>query len=253
MSKRKKAQEKEPNLERWLVSYADFITLLFAVFVVLYAMSQVDKQKAEQAVRSLRSAFGMTAGGDVGVISDMAESSIPIMSLPDGSAAGGEGERYAGANELARMKVELETFLANVGAKDKVRITRDRRWLLISLSASNFFSSGGAEINPAVHPLLDRVAQALLPYDNEIRIEGHTDNQRKPSAHYSSNWDLSSGRALSLLHYLIERQGIAPTRLSATGFGEQHPIADNATEEGRMLNRRVDLLVLLNGRWDRRD
>ncbi len=213
-------------------------------------MGQVDKKKTEQVVESMRSAFGMTKsmGATKGVIPNMVGSPIPMLPLPQISSGKKGDDRHAKRNDLAKVKAELDSFLAGIQASDKVRLALDRRGLVISLTATNFFSSGSADINPEVYPLLNQVAESLVIYDNAIRIEGYTDNAPIRSSRFPSNWELSSARALSLLHYLIERQGFAPSRLSATGFGEQHPVADNATEEGRMLNRRVDLVVLLNDR-----
>lgn len=243
MGRRKKAPEKEPNLERWLVSYADFITLLFAVFVTLYAMSQVDKEKADQVIESLQQAFHVAAFPRGGGSKQIAPSPEAEIYLPIPHTRGAGGSR-AVMEELAARGDQLQAMLTDAGVASQARLFTDERGLVISLNAANIFNPGSARINPTALPLLNQVAQALAPLNNPVRIEGFTDNEPIHSARFPSNWDLSAGRALTILHFLIDQHGFPPVGLSATGFGEQHPVADNATEEGRSRNRRVDLVVL---------
>lgn len=244
MGRRKKAPEKEPNLERWLVSYADFITLLFAVFVTLYAMSQVDKEKADQVIESLQQAFHVAAFPRAGGAKVIATPSpITELYMPTPRSRGAEGSQ-AVMEELAALGDQLQAILTDAGLASQASLFTDQRGLVISLNAANIFNPGSAQINPRALPLLNQVALALAPLNNPVRIEGFTDNAAIHSARFPSNWDLSAGRALTILHFLIDQHGIAPVGLSATGFGEQHPVADNATEQGRSRNRRVDLVVL---------
>lgn len=244
MGRRKKAPEKEPNLERWLVSYADFITLLFAVFVTLYAMSQVDKEKADQVIESLQQAFHVaefSRGGGSKLIATPSPDAEIYLPIPPPRDAGGS---QAVMDDLTAVRNRLQAILTDSGVASQARLFIDMRGLVISLKAANIFAPGSAQINPTALPLLNQVAQALAPLDNPIRIEGFTDNEPIHSAQFPSNWDLSCGRALAILHFLIDQHGFPPVGLSATGFGEQHPVADNATEQGRSQNRRVDLVVL---------
>lgn len=244
MGRRKKAHEKEPNLERWLVSYADFITLLFAVFVTLYAMSQVDKTKADQVIESLQEAFHVAtfpqAGGSKVIATPSAVTEI-YLPIPRSRGAGGS---QAVMEELADLGNQLQAILTDAGVASQARLFTDKRGLVISLNATNIFNPGSAQINPTALPLLNQVAQALAPLGNPLWIEGFTDNEPVQSARFPSNWELSTGRALTILHFLIDRHSFSPGRLSVAGFGEHHPVADNDTEKGRGLNRRVDLVVL---------
>jgi chemotaxis protein MotB len=247
--KKKKAHEKEPNLERWLVSYADFITLLFAVFVMLYAMSIVDQKKMEEVQASIQSSFAgpqtltpalkVIGNKDFGLIPEAVEQPVPSQSQAQDEAAAA-----AEAQEFSEIKKEVQDNLQGYGAKNEVQLTINERGLVISLKEAGFFPSGSAQVQSAALPLLDKIASSIARYDNTLRIEGHTDNVAINSAAFPSNWELSTARANSIVHYLIEKRGFKGAKLSVTGYGEYRPIADNATEEGRKLNRRVDIVVL---------
>lgn len=245
--KRKKAHEKEPNLERWLVSYADFITLLFAVFVMLYAMSIVDQKKMEEVQASIQSSFSgpqtltpalkVIGNKDFGLIPEVVDQPVPPSPQDEAAAA-------AEAQEFSQIKKEVEGNLQEYGAKNEVQLTINERGLVISLKEAGFFPSGTAKVQTEALPLLDKIATSISRYANTIRIEGHTDNVPVNSPAFPSNWELSTARANSLVHYLIEKHGFKGAKLSVTGYAEYRPIADNATEAGRKLNRRVDIVML---------
>ncbi len=250
---RKKEPEKAANHERWLVSYADFITLLFAVFVTLYAMSQTDKQKVEQVAASYRSAFGVTVGASSGKPQFIPKSDMmPIPSMKqqlkntEKPKAKGDGSSKVQATkkDFKEMLVSLEKFLIDKNAQDKVNIDITRRGLVISLREAGFFDSGSAIIQPAAHELLTKIAEVLLPYGNPISFEGHTDNIPMRSAAFPSNWELSTARATTLAHYFMDQHSFAPEKISVTGYGEHRPVADNSVEEGRKQNRRVDVVLV---------
>lgn len=250
---RKKEPEKAANHERWLVSYADFITLLFAVFVTLYAMSQTDKQKVEQVAASYRSAFGVTVGASSGKPQFIPKSDMmPIPSMKqqlkntEKPKAKGDGSSKVQATkkDFKEMLVSLEKFLIDKNAQDKVNIDITRRGLVISLREAGFFDSGSATIQPAAHELLAKIAEVLLPYGNPISFEGHTDNIPMRSSTFHSNWELSTARATTLAHYFMDRHSFAPEKISVTGYGEYRPVADNSVEEGRKQNRRVDVVLV---------
>ncbi|MDG4474748.1 OmpA/MotB family protein [Thiovibrio frasassiensis] len=245
--KRKKAHEKEPNLERWLVSYADFITLLFAVFVMLYAMSIVDQKKMEEVQASIQSSFSgpqtltpalkVIGNKDFGLIPEVVEPPVPPQSQEEVSSA-------AEAQEFSQIKQDIQNNLQEYGGKNEVQLTVNERGLVISLKEAGFFPSGTAQVQPGALPLLDKIATSISRYANTLRIEGHTDNVPVKSPTFPSNWELSTARANSIVHYLMEKHGFMGAKLSVTGYGEYRPIADNATEEGRKLNRRVDIVML---------
>lgn len=246
-SKRKKQHEKEPNLERWLVSYADFITLLFAVFVTLFAMSIADKKKVEQVKASVQAAFGysQTTAAGINVIESSDMNQIPIESTEgEEMPPPEETDSYAGTNEFNQIKNEIMTQLGQKGAQEQVTLSINERGLVISLKEAGFFASGSATVQPQALPLLDNIATSITGPANAIRIEGHTDNVPVKSVVFPSNWELSTARANTIVHYLIDHHKFPPAKLSVSGYGEYRPIADNSTEAGRKKNRRVDIVML---------
>jgi len=250
------------NHERWLVSYADFITLLFAFFVVLYASSQVDKRKVGKLAMAIQVAFqemGVFQASTTQVpISP--ESPMPfdrvqaienvqrtaslgrIASRPDGLlGAGGEN------GDLAQLEAELQTALAGEIKRKEIAMRREPDGLVISLREVGFFESGSAQMKSESQLAFDRIATMLRQRDYRLRIEGHTDDVPIHTARFSSNWELSTARATEIVRLLVVRNGFAPDRLSAAGYAEYHPIAVNDTAEGRGMNRRVDVVILGHG------
>ena len=259
MSRRKK-HVGHANHERWLVSYADFITLLFAFFVVLYASSQVDKRKVGRLALAIQVAFqemGIFQTSSTQVPLD-SNSPIPfstvqaienvqrttdfgrVVSRPE-DALGGKG---AENGDLAQLENELKTALAPEIGRHEIAMRRVPDGLVISLREVGFFESGAAQMKAASQPAFDRIADILRQRDYRLRIEGHTDNVPIHTAQYSSNWELSTARATEMIRLLIVRDGFAPDRLSAAGYAEFHPVATNATVAGRGMNRRVDIVIL---------
>ncbi len=255
MAKKQKKHEKEPNHERWLVSYADFITLLFAVFVTLYAMSQTDKHKVEALVASMRESFGYLKTGasaeQVNVVESTDLRAIPSIK-PEVLTPGKGGEdkgvhrnrSHADTKEFQEIKTTIEEYMAVHGDQDKVSVGITKRGLVVSLKEAGFFNSGSSEVKKSSLELLSKVADSLSSYSNPIRVEGNTDDVPIRSAAFKSNWELSTARATNIVHYLIDAYGFAPDKISAVGYGEYRPIADNSTEEGRRKNRRVDIVLL---------
>lgn len=248
----KKEPEKHANHERWLVSYADFITLLFAVFVVLYAMGQSDKKKVEEVMQAIQQSFGMSTAGaapKVNVIPSQAITVIPslkpeIKVAPIGRTRSGQAKMRAEEKDFRQIKSAVEAYLVKQGAQTKVTLEITRRGLIVSLKEAGFFNSGQANIKPEAYELINTIAEVMTQYNNPLRLEGHTDNIPISTAQFPSNWELSTARATNGLKYLLRNFDIDPNKISATGYAEFRPIADNATPEGRAKNRRVDLLML---------
>ncbi len=258
MSRRRRVRA-HVNHERWLVSYADFITLLFAFFVVLYASSQVDKRKVGKLAMAIQVAFqemgvfqASTTSVPVDVRDPMPFNSVQaienvertasvahITSHPEGGLGGGTD-----SGDLARLQTELENTLAAEMERKEVAMNRGPDGLVISLREAGFFESGSAEIKSTSQATFDRIANLLRQRECRIRVEGHTDNVPIHNAQFSSNWELSASRSTEIVRLLIVRDGYSPERLSAAGYAEFHPVASNATVEGRGLNRRVDIVVL---------
>ena len=256
MSRRRK-RTGHANHERWLVSYADFITLLFAFFVVLYASSQVDQRKVGKLAMAIQVAFqemGIFQSSSTQVPVDMQEP-MPfnrvqaiqnlkrnaelgqIAGRPEGSLGGGEGD-------LADLQRELESALTNEIGRQEISLRREPDGLVLSLREIGFFDSGSAQMKPASLPIFDRIANMLRERKYRLRIEGHTDNVPIHNLQFASNWELSTARATEVIRILIVREGYRAAELSAGGYAEYHPIANNQTAEGRASNRRVDIVIL---------
>lgn len=249
----KREPEKHANHERWLVSYADFITLLFAVFVVLYAMGQSDKKKVEEIMQAIQQSFGMATAGatapKVNVIPSQAITVIPslkpeIKVAPVGRTRSGQTKTRAEEKDFRQIKASVEAYLVKQGAQNKVTLEITRRGLIVSLKEAGFFNSGQANIKADAYELINTIAEVMTQYNNPLRLEGHTDNVPISTSQFASNWELSTARATNGLKYLLKNFDVDPNKISATGYAEFRPIADNATVEGRARNRRVDLVML---------
>jgi chemotaxis protein MotB len=244
----KKKHPEHVNHERWLVSYADFITLLFAFFVVLFASSQSDRKKQVKLAAAMQSAFTPLGAFE-------AHSKTPP--LTDISSATITNSTPAALTpplpSIARLETPEETekrltrFLADQVAAGNIRpgsitmhITPDG--LVISLHEAGFFPSGSAEIRATSIPVLSMLA-ATLPA-GPLRVEGHTDNVPIHTVQFATNWELSTARATAIARLLLEHGPIDPVNLSAAGYAEYHPVASNTTDDGRLQNRRVDIILL---------
>jgi len=256
VARKKKHEEEHENLERWLVSYADFITLLFAFFVTMYAISRVDEQKLGSAVESLQRALGSlipisVTQKDAGAFPS--KSTPPSVSevTPEAEEAPSteQGEFAKLAQELQAevegAKGELDAFRA--AQLSQIKFLVDKRGLVIRVPESFFFDSGQASLRPEVIPIINVLGKSLAKIPNHIRIEGHTDSVPIRTPQFPSNWELSTARATTIVRYLLTHFQFNPQRLSATGYAEFHPVAPNTTAEGRLQNRRVDMVILSSG------
>jgi len=236
--------------ERWLVSYADFITLLFAFFVVLYASSKADQKKQQQVAQAIDSAFHA-----LGIFPDTSHHPVDLKNVsaiskdepitPMNIVMGEDVLAPAKVKEnLELVQKQLEKMLSNQIADHSVSVKIGKDGLVISLREAGFFSTGSATPHPGTMPVLRQIADALgkIPYD--IRVEGHTDNVPIHNAEFDSNWELSSARATHIARIFLSTHSIPPEHLSAAGYAEFHPVAPNTTEEGRAENRRVDLVIM---------
>jgi chemotaxis protein MotB len=287
---RKKKHEEHENHERWLVSYADFITLLFAFFVVMYAVSSVNEGKYRVLSDALVSAFrsapksmepiqvGSPAKSphetdlehrtnpnvlkrpdmlinksvrDQQLKSEKPRTKWPEQAEPeqaenDASGAGGK-QALDSLNSIAE---QIERAMSGLIQQNLVKVRRDEFWLEVEINTNILFPSGDARLQPDAKPILDELAKILRNFDNNIKVEGFTDNVPISNMIYPSNWELSAARAASVVNLLMN-QGVRPTRMAAIGYGEFHPVTGNDTAEGRNKNRRVVLAVLENGASER--
>jgi len=225
MRKKRKIEEHD-NPDRWVISYADFITLLFAFFTTMYAISHVDLGKLVRFSGSMKSAF-KTSG------SDTAET--PVI----------EGIRPVNYADV-RLEKDIRADLQNFDALEGISVERDQRGVIISFEDALLFESGTADLKQGSHPLLAVIASAMRKSHRSIVVEGHTDNLPIHSSRYSSNLELSTARAANVYAYLLNDETISPERMTASGYGEYRSVASNSTPEGRARNRRVDILFVSN-------
>jgi chemotaxis protein MotB len=172
--------------------------------------------------------------------------SIKNPEKPKKTAEDGTVKIQATKKEFKEILISIEKFLVTQNALDKVNVEITRRGLVVSLKEAGFFDSGSATVKPASYGLIAKIAEALLPYGNQISFEGHTDNVPMRSQVFPSNWELSTARATNLARLLIDRYGFTPQKIAVTGYGEYRPVADNTSDEGRKQNRRVDIVLMGN-------
>jgi chemotaxis protein MotB len=261
MSRKKKAPQ-HANHDRWLVSYADFITLLFAFFVVLYSSAQVDKRKVGELAMAIQVAFQKMGIFEASNTKPAVLTSEPmpfskvqmvenvprveklnqLVSPPRGPLL--ENAPRAPMDEIQK---QLQSALLPELKKHTVSITPTKEGIVVSLREAGFFPSGSATLRPGAGSTLSDFVKVIASYRVRIRIEGHTDNIPIHNSRFDSNWDLSTARATEIIKLFISKYGIAPDRLSAAGYGEYYPVASNGTPQGRAMNRRVDLVILTPG------
>ncbi len=213
---------------RWLLTYADMITLLLALFIILFSISTINKVKLQRLVRDLGGGFN---------------SQDAINNPPNGMTTS------ATKDDLQAMQAQLQSYIQSQSLQKSVqtKITRDgkKRELVITLlSDKQLFDSGKADIKPFTKKILDEVYRQLKGRANEVRVEGNTDNVPISNENFPSNWELSSARATGVARYFVEDDGLAPRRISALGYGEYRPRVANDTDAHRAQNRRVDVVIL---------
>src|ERR1700692_4778928 len=264
---RKKKHEEHVNAEAWAIPYGHLLTLLFAFFTVMYAMSSVNEGKFRVLSDSMVAAFNgppksmqplnigekeAGKGGDKPLVGISPTVFIKIKDgkeTPDGKAAPRDPTKTEGASSadlpgaLIRMQRQVQDAMQSLIDAKLVTVRRENMWLEIEINADILFPSGAGEFAPAAEPVLDKLAEVLKAFPNPIRVEGHTADRPIRTTAFPSNWELSAARAASVVHQFM-RQGIDPLRLEIVGFGEFHPRQPNDTNEGRNANRRVVVLVL---------
>jgi chemotaxis protein MotB len=241
MARRKKEEEHE-NHERWLVSYADFITLLFAFFVVMYAISSVNEGKYRVLSDSISSAFKNIPGSTAGAMVEVNPSApMPVtipFKKPQVTNLKQDVQREQNREMLRKKAKEITDALAPLVQQGHVRVTEGALGITVEINASVLFDSGEARLQVPAIRALTAVGQILATTDFPITVEGHTDNAPINTPLFPSNWELSGARAASVVRLFIDT-GVDARRLTATGYAEQRPMTDNASVEGRQRNRRV--------------
>ncbi|WP_025165474.1 flagellar motor protein MotD [Pseudomonas taeanensis] len=238
---RRRHHEEHENHERWLVSYADFITLLFAFFVVMYSISSVNEGKYKVLSETLTGVFSQP---DRSIKPIPVGEEKPRTSEPDKSMVD-EDLSQATADSLQSIADSVREAFGELIKTDQLKVRGNELWIEIELSSSLLFPSGDAVPNNAAFDLIEKVAKILAPYENPVHVEGFTDNLPIQTSQFPSNWELSAARAASIVR-MLAMDGVNPGRLASVGYGEFQPVADNDTIAGRARNRRVVLVVSRN-------
>ncbi len=239
------------NHERWLVSYADFITLLFAFFVVMFASSQTDKGRARQVSEEVESALGGKTKGVSPAVAKILGGTVDDKGIGNAQMKGPGGSKRSSKPTSEEILVELMPSLKRLNSElseeiraGKVEVRMEPRGIVVSLSQSAFFPSGEDVIDPKTYPTIEKIAGVIRDLPNPIQLEGHTDSIPIHNARFRSNWDLSSARAIAMLELFSTRFDLPTKRFSVMGRADTAPIDTNDTPQGRQRNRHVDVVIV---------
>lgn len=234
----KPKRPKKDNSERWLLTYSDLITLLLAFFVIMYGISSADAKKFSKFSAAMRRAF------NVGVLQGDPSASILEQTVGISSEAGSAEDMSASSSELDTIFNEMGGILQDEYFADKVTVGVRDEGVAISVSGNLLFASGRADLRPEAVKLLQAVARVLSRIPNPVRVEGHTDDVPPTGTEFPSNWELSGARAVAVVRYLTEIEGIDPSRFSAAAYSQYQPVVPNDSARGRAKNRRSEIVIL---------
>jgi chemotaxis protein MotB len=246
---RKKPHPEHENHERWMVSYADFITLMFAFFVVMFATSQTDKARAQQVSDSVKQA--LDKGGVAAAVHEILGGTVDEKGKGNAQMKGPGGSQKAKVAPeravLAELLPSLQYLNKELQAEihdGKIEMHLEPRGLVLSLRQATFFPSGEDAIDPKTYPIVEKIAQTIRALPNSVRLEGHTDSVPIHTARFHSNWELSAARSIGMMELLSEHFEIPRQRMAIAGYADTAPLDSNDTQEGRAHNRRVDIVIL---------
>lgn len=225
--KRRKPDDINPNA--WMDTYADTITLLLTFFILLYSFSTTDNEKLRLIAAALK-----------GQVSGVPMKLEDVPDITDQDIEQGIGEK----SPYQILLEDIQEIIDKNGLTETVKIREEDAGVVLQLSESILFDLGKSDLKADSTPILEVISGLIPSIENEIMVQGHTDNIPISSGTYESNWELSTSRAVNVVKYFIETKGFDPTRFSATGYGEYRPLVDNTTEENRAINRRVDILIV---------
>ncbi len=231
MSKKKVHHEEHVD-ETWLIPYADMLTLLLALFIVMFAMSKLDNEKMSKVSEQ----FNIIFSGGSGVLEKNGTAIIPMDDIPS--------LKTQEEDKMTKIKEDIETEIKGYGYSDKVNVTLNGEGLEISIQDMVLFKSGKADVLAEVNPMLLHISEILKSLDNDIKVVGHTDNIPIRTPQFRSNWDLSAMRAINVMNFFIDNGGLKPERFSIQGYGQYSPKFDNSTTEGKAKNRRVEIILV---------
>jgi chemotaxis protein MotB len=229
--KKRKHDEEHENAERWLLTYADLITLLLAFFIMMYVFSKKDAYKYDEVASHLKTIFS----GGTGIAGKGSVTATSPIDMPSRGASSGEIKRQLEGEFLDKNRDE--------SGRESISVLSDERGIVIRVLDKAFFDEGKAELKEGAKSALDKIVPIIKGVENHIRIEGHTDNVPINTSEFKSNWELSVRRATEVVRYFIEKRGLPPERISATGYAEYRPISQNNSPKNRALNRRIEIIV----------
>lgn len=229
--RRNKKGKKSANHERWLLTYSDLITLLMIFFVIMYSMSNIDKEKYKKLAESLNESLGG--------VGTNANTEFKGNSNVEGTKTNSNNE-----NNLSQLKEEVDKYIKENDLNDLIVAIEYKKGLVISFKDNILFNPGEDILKNKYLEILKEVGKIIQNVDTYIRVEGHTDNVKMSNEKFKSNWELSSARANSVVHFLVDNNYVSPDKISAVGYGEYRPVATNDTSEGKSKNRRVDILLI---------
>lgn len=244
MSKKKIHHEEHVD-ETWLIPYADMLTLLLALFIVMFAMGQVDKAKYEK----IKEQFNVIFSGGSGIMEKDGKRPIPSSSSSPpviSSNAAGKTNMEKEDDMMKEIKKLLEEKIKSEGFSEKIVLVLNKEGLDISIQDSVLFASGDASVMDNATPILSMLARTLSEIDNRVKVIGHTDNLPIKNAKFRSNWDLSAIRAINVMQYLVDKGNLNQNRFMIQGNGEHSPLYSNETKDGRAKNRRVEIIIIRN-------
>jgi chemotaxis protein MotB len=229
--KKRKHDEEHENAERWLLTYADLITLLLAFFIMMYVFSKKDAYKYDEVASHLKTIFS----GGTGLAGKGSVTATSPIDMPSRGASSGEIKRQLEGEFMDKNRDE--------SGRESISVLSDERGIVIRVLDKAFFDEGKAELKEGAKSALDKIVPIIKGVENHIRIEGHTDNVPINTSEFKSNWELSVRRATEVVRYFIEKRGLPPERISATGYAEYRPISQNNSPKNRALNRRIEIIV----------
>jgi chemotaxis protein MotB len=229
--KKRKHDEEHENAERWLLTYADLITLLLAFFIMMYVFSKKDAYKYDEVASHLKTIFS----GGTGLAGKGSVTATSPIDMPSRGASSGEIKRQLEGEFVDKNRDE--------SGRESISVLSDERGIVIRVLDKAFFDEGKAELKEGAKNALDKIVPIIKDVENHIRIEGHTDNVPINTSEFKSNWELSVRRATEVVRYFIEKRGLPPERISATGYAEYRPISRNNSPKNRALNRRIEIIV----------
>ncbi len=228
---RKKEEEHKAGAPAWMATYGDMVTLLLCFFVLLFSFATLDVQKFEAIAKSMNGSLGVLDSGMTLTMDPF------INSFPSDSPT-------EEVEEFQKLYEQMSEYVKENNLEASITLRLDERGLLVRFMDDVLFDSGKADLTPKAREIINKVAEIIKQNDKNVRVEGHTDNVPINTSRFPSNWELSTTRAVNVVKYLIEGNGIESKRLSASGYSDQHPVDDNNTHEGRQKNRRVDMVIL---------